>query len=968
MEIYNKYHKGSEWRKWDLHVHTPYSYINDFPSWENYIEKLKKKALQHEISVVGITDYFSVDGYEKILEQCEAESRDSSPYIKLSNNNKLFIFPVIELRLDNFTSDNSAVNVHVIFSPHLLPATIKNNFLENLEVRYGGTTLKCKDSDLIKIGYAESNNGNYNGNLNIEMLSEAQKQGFRKKALTCITFSASNFEEKLEKFEKDIISSGIKRSYFLIAIANKGHGSLSGFNWTDIQNNISRAGLIRQNLLWHSDICFSNHESDKKFLLGQIENTPPKEVIERFKSLKPCIWGSDAHDIENLFYPSNGATQDYTWIKADTTFEGLKQIIFEPEERVRIQKNNPQLDFRKANFKEIILSSNSPIITDKKIKYSNNKIELNSNLVAIIGGRGTGKSLLIDTFANIFKKYKKGDRAELINNELNFKIKFAKADDEVLEYIVGGRNDLDYLHVHQSEIKNVVEYPEILDTEIKKMLSITETTFSESTDLITDSMLEKTFDLYNWLNYKDENGNNINSIEHNKNIKEQNENLISTITNQEYKAKIENFIRNNENISRQKSIIEDLNNLRDELLNIKLDKNDIIAKLNLNVIGNEIIPSLDFSSQIHAIELRISNLNNSIEILISDNVNIKTELITVGIQEDISSLFDKIDIYNNAINVANKKIEEIISKKNEYDNLIKKRESLFSLLISSIKNMKANINSEWNRLKNGKEGWTTKQIELLNSLLIDIDIKATIQFDVDKFYESIYPCLNWNKFKATNEETSKDRIRNTINVKNLFSYISLLKNKKVIRINEDKVSLEEFLKLNYFNKDKEIEFLRVLFLAHNRNYYLKVRANIRYKGKPPDEISVGQRGTMFICLKLATDPFVVPFIYDQPEDDLDNNFIMKELVPMFKKIKKYRQVIIVTHNANLVVNADADQVIVANNNNEILEYVSGSLEHSMKPVANESNILLSQGIKEHICDILEGGRVAFESREKKYGF
>ena len=111
---------------------------------------------------------------------------------------------------------------------------------------------------------------------------------------------------------------------------------------------------------------------------------------------------------------------------------------------------------------------------------------------------------------------------------------------------------------------------------------------------------------------------------------------------------------------------------------------------------------------------------------------------------------------------------------------------------------------------------------------------------------------------------------------------------------------------------------------------------------------------MYLCLKLATDPFMKPFIFDQPEDDLDNNFIVNELVPLFKKIKKYRQVIIVTHNANLVVNSDAEQVIVAENDNEVINYKAGSLENTE--------------IKEKVCEILEGGREAFKKRESKYGF
>ncbi|HDV6336489.1 TPA: DNA repair protein, partial [Klebsiella michiganensis] len=113
------------------------------------------------------------------------------------------------------------------------------------------------------------------------------------------------------------------------------------------------------------------------------------------------------------------------------------------------------------------------------------------------------------------------------------------------------------------------------------------------------------------------------------------------------------------------------------------------------------------------------------------------------------------------------------------------------------------------------------------------------------------------------------------------------------------------------------------------------------------------------CLKLATDAFGSPFVFDQPEDDLDNDFIMHSLVPLFRKIKQYRQVIIVTHNANLVVNCDAEQVIIATNNDEVISYRSGALEYGDHDAPNS--------MRKAICDVLEGGRQAFEAREQKYG-
>ena len=83
-----------------------------------------------------------------------------------------------------------------------------------------------------------------------------------------------------------------------------------------------------------------------------------------------------------------------------------------------------------------------------------------------------------------------------------------------------------------------------------------------------------------------------------------------------------------------------------------------------------------------------------------------------------------------------------------------------------------------------------------------------------------------------------------------------------------------------------------------------------------------------------------------------------------REIKKFRQVVIVTHNANLVINADAEQIIVANNVEEELSYYSGSIENVSQPIENHP--ILGEQVKDHVCTILEGGRDAFEKRKRKY--
>ena len=119
-----------------------------------------------------------------------------------------------------------------------------------------------------------------------------------------------------------------------------------------------------------------------------------------------------------------------------------------------------------------------------------------------------------------------------------------------------------------------------------------------------------------------------------------------------------------------------------------------------------------------------------------------------------------------------------------------------------------------------------------------------------------------------------------------------------------------------------------------------------------------------------------PILIDQPEDNLDNRTIYDDLKQFIRDKKKTRQIIIVSHNANLVVSTDSENIIVANQSGQQLnkdnkkytfEYINGAIENSFVD-KTVNGILYQSGIKEHVCDILEGGKDAFLKRERKYGF
>lgn len=147
----NNYSRGAEWRKWDLHVHTPLSVYqkygqDDEETWEKYIKDLEK--LPKEFAVIGINDYLFIDGYSKLISEQKNNGR-------LSN---LKLLPVVEFRIEKFAGIQfeklKRINLHVIFSDEVPIETIKSQFLNTLEQSYtlesGGKWTRAITPDSVK--------------------------------------------------------------------------------------------------------------------------------------------------------------------------------------------------------------------------------------------------------------------------------------------------------------------------------------------------------------------------------------------------------------------------------------------------------------------------------------------------------------------------------------------------------------------------------------------------------------------------------------------------------------------------------------------------------------------------------------------------------------------------------------------------------------------------------------------------
>ena len=320
------------------------------------------------------------------------------------------------------------------------------------------------------------------------------------------------------------------------------------------------------------------------------------------------------------------------------------------------------------------------------------------------------------------------------------------------------------------------------------------------------------------------------------------------------------------------------------------------------------------------------------------NTKIKEEFSEIY-KGDLTSLLESADKYKSQIETINEHLK-VIEKQEKALLLNKKTKKEISTKLNEELNKQVEIiNDAWDETIEGNTSWLTEQKDLMKQILSDreIEIKGKIYFDTELFHQGLKECINGKYWRNKNKE---GELENHFNITDELSFFNFLKN-----------NLENELLDNpmfYYEEDIEDYFYNL----DKRQKYLYVQPEITYKTKTLDKISVGQRGTVYLCLKLATSAFSTPIIYDQPEDDLDNQFIINELVDIFKSIKKYRQVIIVTHNANLVINSDAEQIIIAKNTEEVLSYESGALENEL--------------IIKNVCDILEGGKYAFEQRKNRY--
>ena len=868
----------SEWRKWDLHIHTPNTKLNNGygDRWDDFVEKINES----DIDVFGITDYFSIDNYKCFLEKFQ---------IKYPDSKKIF-FPNIEFRIDSKNKKAEHIQFHVIFSNQSETINKIDEFLTRLPLlSTDDQNLKkyCTESDLREVGFD--------------------------KAMVTI----GNLKKKLS-------GDFSKGEYMVVCVVN-GYGGLR----PDSPND-GRGGEYAKELDKVSDLFFGTKDN-VDFYLNKVKGR--KELPQ--KAVLVC---SDCHSFKDMQEKLGGK---FTWIKADPTFTGLMQILCEPGDRVKIQSNKPE---GKTGYHVI----KSIKIDDEICKQT---ISLNPNLNTIIGGRSTGKSILLRSIAcGIDPDIASAIRSKTLILFKGIKIIWQDGEenkDRDIEFF-----SQNYMHkiAHDQEKKNglikgivkeggsgapVGGYEKFCDNNKNVLQANIDSLFSLQNDLseLTANLKEE----------GDESG-----------LKKEIEVLESKIKESRPK---DSFSENE--LIKFEELKEEILELARRQQKLAEDKNEIVRlkdedffdasfnyKLNqLSELNSKAIQEIFDSVKQQAIKEWQDKL--SIELTKIDGL---LEQCKNAAQEKIeSSIFTKGENYlrNNKqykelkdrLDTENKKLAEIISLQNQINKVNGQKKALFTETIQN------------------HISYTAKIDELIRNFSLahdDIEIKIEKTYLHDKCKGLLEDFINLQSHERQNFVNGWGSAYKT----------------------DTKTEIENFLQQALENKielksRKDIKDLTKGLLTEN---WFSISYELTYQKDTFDKMSDGKKAFVILKLLLEFSNKKCPILIDQPEDSLDNRAIYSELVTYLKQKKKKRQIILVTHNANIVVNADAEEVIVANQhgensknqNNVKFQYISGSIENTILKNPENDIVLQSQGIREHVCEILEGGTEAFKKRENKY--
>lgn len=977
---------GSVWRRWDPHIHAPGTLLSDQfdDDWEGYLTRLESSTPR--VEVLGITDYFSLDSYKTVLEH---KSKGRLKDIGL-------IFPNIEMRLTIDTERKKAVNAHFLFCPDAADHIDQiERALHQLTFSADHTTYHCTRRDLIALGRS--------------------RLGSQATELAALREGANQFKVTFDQIARARNNTPWMKENCLIAVSGSSHDGTAGLQGDD------SFATLREEIERSSHLIFSATESSRAYWLGQKPGFDRAHIERRYGCLKPCIHGSDAHRVEKTLQPDE---HRYCWIKGDATFESLRQVVLEPEDRVHIGAAPPhRIDT--GDHIARVTTQNTPWL-------SRNEIDLNPGLVAIIGGRGSGKTALADIIARAANsdQARSNDRSFLHRaapylGDAAVEIRWGEGPpsaaslwtdtDDVGWAASDGPSERGQVrYLSQQFVERLCSagglHSELIG-EIERVIfnetSTTEHLDCESFQQLADLLLEPIRQTRQGL--QEAIADMSARITTEEGLHDSLPRLTKAVADWEAKIKgtekqmngllpqgdaarvqrlseLEGaFTTLSTKVDKERRRLQRFGDLRTEIANMRqtaapqgLER----LKQRFHDLGlpdadwSEFL--LDYVGDVDAIveraEGRTTRLIATLSTTAPGTEDALAALPTakwpldylekakaalekqVGMDRrnktKYASLQQQLDQDNRGYQRARDELAHAEGAAKRKDELTQRRRDHYRACIQTFIDETRRLEQLYSPLHRSfaKEAGTIKRLRF--SVYRSVDLKKWIDESKELFDLRMESNLRGH-------DALREAVRKGLYQAWVGGDAEAISKAMATFITEH---YREMLKLKppALRAPAEIAAWKQKVAAWLYNTdHLSLSYSMTYDNVPIERLSQGTRGIVLLLLFLVIDRHDKrPLIIDQPEENLDPRSVYQELVGHFREARKRRQVIIVTHNANLVVNADADQVIVAtpvpNESGGLptIEYDSGSLEDPR--------------IRKAVCQILEGGERAFLDRERRY--
>lgn len=983
--------RGSEWRRWEPHIHAPGTVMNNQFSganaWDDYLTALEQST--PTIEAIAVTDYYVTDTYQEVLHHRNA---GRLPNVGL-------IFPNVEVRLDVSTSKGGFVNLHLFVSPED-PQHIDElqRLLSRLQFNAMQDRFDCTRADLIRLGRKADPNITDDG--------------------AALAYGASQFKVRFQQLREVYREIAWAQKNILIGVAG---GS------TDGTSGVREAAdkVLRREIEGFAHVVFASSEAQREFWLGRKPSMSAVDVRKVYGGLKPCLHGSDAHDLASVASPFGDR---YSWIKGGLEFDSLRQACIDPADRVHIGAEPPA----SATPSQVI--SGIDLLDAPWMKTP--AIPLNPGLVAIIGARGSGKTALADIIAAgcdsipveawNAKEWANPSflvRARSLVRDAKVKVKWAAGDPETraldgsdangprsyerVRYLsqqfvedlcsssgltdgLLGEIDRVIFEAHPDDTRDgSLDFSELLEryasrhrlARAREAEAVAQISDRISTEMEKEKLAagyeaevakkKKLVDAYT--------ADRAKLVSKGSEQRAKRHEELAGFANQ-LRAKVRQFTNQRQTFLAMQDEVKDMRrNQAPEAL-----RQAQVRHAHSGMSGEQWAAFLmdytgpvddQLTSYMKWVDEEIAKLKgtapppcNPNTAYFPDNTDLTTltqavleaemarleKLVNADkdAQRRYAALSKNIAAETAALQTLSAKLNDAKGAGDRVRELQAEREAAygraFDALVAEQTVLQELYAPLMARLANSSG--------TLNKLSFSVQRIADVGQWASAAEDGLIDLRKAGAFrgKGTLEQKANESLKAIWETGDSAAVIAamaefrrlyqsdLLEHSPVARA--DQAEFRAWLK----------RFAQWLFSTD----HIEIRYGIDYDGVDIRKLSPGTRGIVLLLLYLGLDDKDDrPLIIDQPEENLDPKSVFDELVQLFIEAKSHRQVIIVTHNANLVINTDADQIIIAE---------AGPHPHDALPqISYRSGGLENAEIRKAVCEILEGGEAAFQERARR---